>query len=71
MTVKQDLRVTSANLTDNQTILKDMSVPKNTTISLYHETIQFLVEMAKQTNDDGEYFPILGTALGFEQLVDI
>jgi gamma-glutamyl hydrolase len=35
----------------------------------YAEAGKFLLERAKLANEEGDYFPVWGTCLGFEQLL--
>ena len=57
--------------TTNSTAISNLSVTKNSTKTLYHETVETLFNLAKQANDEGEYFPVFTTALGFEQMLEI
>jgi gamma-glutamyl hydrolase len=39
--------------------------------SMYFKSVEFLVNLAKKANDEGDYFPVWGTSLGFEALVEL
>ena len=44
----------------------------NTTLkTLFFKTAELLFNLAKKTNDEGEYFPLWGTGLGFEAIIEL
>jgi gamma-glutamyl hydrolase len=47
------------------------SVPFSSTVGTggYVDTGSFLLKLAKEANDKGEYFPVWGTCLGFEFMI--
>lgn len=38
---------------------------KNSIESTYLRTITYILERVKEINDDGDYFPLWGTCMGF------
>ena len=48
----------------------DLKRPDNKALPTnYQLTVQFVIEWAKKRNDEGKYYPIFGTCLGFENFV--